>query len=182
MYDITKDLVNFQKGGEIKDSIVEIIDKYKNDEEIKKKDIKDLRPHDIYNNSEYIKLSKKDKKKLNSLLMDLNDDYDVEVNGTTNDSIDAHFVCYKCGNNKPVKPRTLIYSKTINKNLITENEDYSYYIDDVTLPRTKNYICQYKKCETRNNPELKEAVITHNNIYQVIYVCCVCKNHWIHYS
>lgn len=177
IFDITKDLEYFQKGGKIDDKIVNVINKFKTGEEIKNTDVKGVRKHHVYNSPDYDKMNKKDKKNLKLILEEVDDRFADE--NLEDDPVGAHFICKYCGNHKVLRPGTMIYSRTINKNNIAQTEDYSFMIHDPTLPRTKNYICQYDECETHKNPNLKEAVISHNNLGQAVYICHQCENHWI---
>ena len=60
--------------------------------------------------------------------------------------------------------------------------DIDLIISDQTLPRTKDYICQNKKCKTHNSSNYfeKEAVFYRPNPDKYItkYACCVCKESW----
>jgi hypothetical protein len=94
----------------------------------------------------------------------------------------AEFYCTNCGNKEPITKSTKLYE--INKQSegkIYSPEEIEIIINDPTLPRTKNYNCKNKNCETIKNENLKEAVFFKENnfkTYQLYYACCHCKYHW----
>src|SRR2546428_610790 len=70
---------------------------------------------------------------------------------------EAYFVCLNCGNNEPIKPKTLIYSQALDiQEQDIDLKELSDMCRDKTLPRTKSYICPNKKCPTQNDPTKKE--------------------------
>lgn len=175
-YDITKDLEYFQKGGKIDSRVAKLVDKFKRKEEITENDVKNIKKHHIYSSTDYNQLKKNDKKNLRETLESIDERFSEE--STTDETNSAHYICQFCGNFENIKPGTLIYSRTLNKSMMSQDEDYSYMADDPSLPRTRNYVCQYDDCETHSNPDLKEAVITHNSNHQPVYICYVCRNYW----
>jgi hypothetical protein len=94
----------------------------------------------------------------------------------------AEFYCTNCGNKEPITKSTKLYE--INKQSEGKQftpDEIDIIINDPTLPRTKNYNCKNKKCETIKNDSLKEAVFFKENnykTYQLYYACCHCKYFW----
>lgn len=89
---------------------------------------------------------------------------------------DVFFYCANCGNAEKVAPKTLICSRTSKKRTnLFSNLDMLY---DNTLPHTKKYVCDNKKCDTHKNPDIKDAVFYKNNGL-ITFICAVCKTDWI---
>ena len=92
----------------------------------------------------------------------------------------AYFICKKCGYFEPIKPGTLIFSKTssdITQEYITD--DYKDVMHDPTLPHTRNYICPNKKCKSHEDYTLREAVFVRvGNTYRTRYICKTCTTTW----
>lgn len=92
--------------------------------------------------------------------------------------------CTNCGTINQLKPETYIYSLNLKKQQIIYNDELiELKINDPTLPRTKDYICPNKKCNT-NKKEFdqtkKEAVIYRaNDLYYTKYACTECKSSWM---
>lgn len=107
---------------------------------------------------------------------------DEESSGDENHEIGAktaHFICTSCGFSEKIPPRTLIYSKIYNETTVIDNEDYSHLVDDPTLMRTRNYICENKRCKTHKDENLNEAVMFKNQNGQIVYLCTVCNKSWL---
>jgi hypothetical protein len=181
LYNITKDVKSRQTGGKAEDLVAKLFEKFATGEEITLKDVKKLSAEDIFESELFDTLGKKEQKKFISVMKKLDSRFAEEVSDDPDVALTsnvAYFICKFCGNNKPIKPGTLIYSKNYNSNITSEEEDYTYTIYDVTLPRTRNYVCKNDKCETHKNDGLKEAVITKNSLYQVVQICTVCSTYW----
>lgn len=91
------------------------------------------------------------------------------------------FKCINCGFKESIAPKTLIINKTIDKsNVSIDDSKYEEMIYDKTLPRTRNYICINKSCESHKNPDKREAVWFKYNSYNygIKYACCTCKSVW----
>jgi aspartate carbamoyltransferase regulatory subunit len=57
------------------------------------------------------------------------------------------------------------------------------YVNDNTLPRTKNYNCINQNCSTHINPEIKMAVFyRHKGSYNIRYICKICDKYWNIYN
>ena len=91
----------------------------------------------------------------------------------------AFFICRYCKNYRPIEPGTLIFTKKYNAGSNNDSGDNPLLVHDQTLARTKNYFCHNKKCKTHTDPGLKEAVLTKNELDQMVYVCTQCTSHWI---
>ena len=92
------------------------------------------------------------------------------------------FVCNNCGYTTDIKPGAMIYSKMYEQESSTLFlEDYDNICDDHTLPRTRDYLCPNTKCPTnsKKDSEQREAVFKRlGKTYRLVYMCCVCKEHW----
>ena len=94
----------------------------------------------------------------------------------------AYHMCYNCLYHEPIKKKTLILSKTHEKN-VNVYEDYDMFSDYKNaniLPRTTLYTCQNKDCKTHSNAKAKEAVFFRSNLYnnKTIMACIVCDHIW----
>lgn len=95
----------------------------------------------------------------------------------------SYFYCKSCGYNEKIPNQKFIFSRG-NEN---KNEIYNYnfmnFVNDNTLPRTKNYNCINSICSTHVNPELKMAVFyRHKDSYNIRYICKVCNKYWDIYN
>jgi len=90
------------------------------------------------------------------------------------------FVCSICDNVEPIKPGTLLLSKSNEDNEV-ENINPKYKKNVNALMHTTNYICPNKSCETHKNAKLKDAIIeyTKDNSYKIRYICLNCNTEWI---
>jgi len=92
-----------------------------------------------------------------------------------------YYNCTNCESTFDIDPNTLIYSINfdINNGIVNNNVDMK--INDPILPRTKDYICPNKKCESHNNSKNKESIWyrTVPNEFNIEYICCVCNERWI---
>jgi len=91
--------------------------------------------------------------------------------------------CTLCGENYRLEPETIIYSLNLKKENLSFNDDYiDLKLYDPTLPRTKDYICVNKDCETNSKGfdlNNKEAVFYRaNRSYSLKYACLNCKTSW----
>ncbi len=88
--------------------------------------------------------------------------------------------CSTCGSEYPLEPETNIYSLNFKKVYNDDNIELKLY--DPTLPRTKDYICVNKECETNKkgfNTANKEAVFYRiDSSYHMKYACLNCKTSW----
>ena len=89
-------------------------------------------------------------------------------------------VCNNCWYYEFIKDRTIIY-----KNISSIQKEYtedklSYMIKDNTLPRTKDYICANKECESHKNDVDKEGIFyrVSTESYKINYLCTNCKTSW----
>lgn len=181
LYNITKDVKNKQFGGKINDALTALLNKYNNNIHIEEKDLKKLNGRDLKYDDRYDGMSKKEQKKLISLIKSIDKSFFVEeqVVEPKIGSNSAYFICKYCKYSKPIKPGTLIYSKNYNTNSSSEIDDYTYAIYDQTLPRVRNYICKNSKCESHKNDSVREAVLTKNTSDQIVYICTSCSTNWI---
>lgn len=102
-------------------------------------------------------------------------------NSDEESKIIAAFICFNCGNQEPIKNKTLILSKIAEQS--NDFEDVSYYknmINAPYLPRTRKYICPNKDCISHTKHDKREAVFFRiGDSYKIRYVCTACSYSWI---
>jgi hypothetical protein len=94
-----------------------------------------------------------------------------------------NLVCSTCGHEYILKPETTIYSLNFKNQHSTFNDEIEELVElkfnDPTLPRTKDYICPYASCESKQknfDTSKKEAIMYRaNRTYHMKYACLVCK-------
>ena len=187
LYDITKD-VRSANSRTTDPQIISLFEKYAEDKDILAKDIVTINPTSLFNTDFFNQMADDDKNKLADILSALDNRYiaayedhkkAVAKKAQIASKNIAYYICKFCGNYKKIESGTIIYSKNYNTNVTSVDEDYTYAIFDVTLPRTRNYVCKNTKCKSHTDESLKEAVIKKNSLYQIIYVCTACNSHWI---
>jgi hypothetical protein len=166
-------------------SIEDLIDKILSKVEIDPKAVQEFDLDSVTKKSKYKKLSASDKELVTNTLQELLPKSKKKIyhlDAVEKTGQDAFFLCPNCGYYEKIKPKTLIYSKTVDRqdqDILLE--DYSDMCNDPTLPRTKSYNCQNKKCITHSKPEKKEAVFFRlHNSFKLVYVCCACEAGWNH--
>jgi hypothetical protein len=183
LYNIGKALDNstLQKGGKLSEDVIiqNILDGHIIDPNI----LHDFKLDKLAKNSIYNKLSQVDKEYVYNLIAHTQE-HQVEEKGKDVKEIlennIVYYFCQKCGYSEKLKPQTLIFSNVTDnslRNIINDNYEYLKY--DNTLPRTRNYNCHNKKCETHKNKNIKEAIFYRQyNSYITSYVCTVCNTKW----
>lgn len=165
-----------QMGGAMWD---ELVLKIVNNEEISADTNIDL--EEVKKSGEYKKLSKKMKELVHNKLYEL---MPVEQK-IQKDNVDAKnniafFKCNNCGDMRPIKDGTLIFSRTFG----VENEDLDPFhnidlVNEPTLLRTRRYKCPNGKCVSHTDNNKREAVIyRQGDTYHVNYICVACNTHW----
>lgn len=147
----------------------ELIETFINDT-LNNKDIKyliEFSLDNLLNSDKYKKSSSKDKIKLNYEKLFTN----------------AYFQCDNCGFKFQMANGTIIYKNNIinDDTLLLSNINIEQKVNDLTLPRTKNYICKNKECSSNKNLKdiNREALYFRTqNSYQLIYICMNCKTSW----
>jgi hypothetical protein len=95
----------------------------------------------------------------------------------------SYFYCKSCGYNEKIPNQKFIFSRGNENKNILYNNNFMNFINDNTLPRTKNYNCINSNCETHKNPEIKMAVFyRHKGSYNIRYICKVCNKYWDIYN
>jgi len=93
-----------------------------------------------------------------------------------------YYLCELCGYHEKLKPETLIYKKlyTFDDVDYTERvEDFSYMLDNDTLPRTIEYVCPNQNCDKNKKNAIGEAIFFMNKkLKKKVYVCNLCKISW----
>jgi hypothetical protein len=180
VYNVTKDVDNKQLGGKVNTALNTLFEKFSTGKEISESDLKRLKAKDILDDERFDVMNKKNQKKFVTSIKSIDKNFflsdDTETEATDSG---AFLICKFCHNNKPIEPKTFIYSKNYGPDMTLEVEDYSHMIHDYSLPRTHNYNCANSKCPTHKNPDLKEAVITKNKTERAIYICTTCTTHWV---
>lgn len=182
LFNVTKDIKSKQVGGKINDALTIIFDKISRGEQIMEKDLKKFKGKDLLDDERFEVMNKKDQRKLISTVKAVDKNFFAEEEPESEAKVGsniAYFICKFCKNYKPIKPGTVIYSKSYSTINASEMEDYTYAIYDQTLPRTRTYICKNAKCETHKNDSLKEAILTKNATDQIVYICTHCSTNWI---
>jgi ribosomal protein S26 len=182
-YNINKsvDITLIQKGGKFNEEeiIKQILDKKVVESQI----LATIDLTELVKKSYYKKLLHKDKEYVYNVIshqQTKKEDNKGQINKKAMEGNRAYFQCTKCGNQEPIKPKTMIFSNIFDKTVQnTLNEDTSYMIYDNTLPRTKEYVCINKQCVTHKDPSKKEAIfIRQGKSYKLTYSCTVCKTKW----
>jgi hypothetical protein len=100
----------------------------------------------------------------------------------TNDNIlNAYFVCDNCNYNTKLEAGTMIFKSSTANDVDDDDKFLKSRILDNTLPRTKDFICPNKKCDSKNvNDKSREAIFYRpdSNKYNLKYVCCTCLETW----
>ena len=135
--------------------------------------------NNLEQSSKYKKLSENNRNKVYNVISE-----NLYLNKTPTNS-GTIFNCKNCNYSKEITNTILLYNKdftTSQKNAEYSNEDYAFIINDLTLPRTKDYICKNINCITNDkknkNNNQKEAIFFRNTNYDVTYVCTVCTFRW----
>lgn len=179
-FNITKS-VSHQKGGKSisgGDKYEAVIKKIIDGETINENDVNWVELDELAKVTGYKKLKQKQKEKVYNTILELLpvDKKDLPKSDKTKKK-QAFFICTNCGYNQPIKPRTVIFSRTSN------DVSQSYISQDVRnmvhsdiLRRTKKYICPNEKCESHKNIDKREAVsMRRNNTYHITMICEACQ-------
>jgi len=154
--------------------ILSIINKITSHQSISTSDIKNIKLKDIVELDEYKKLNSKQKSIIQSKINSM-----IEINDETNTN--AFYVCKNCYYSNAIKPQTLIITKigSDSSASYTNTDKLKNYINSKVLPRTRNYICNNKECESHKNHTKREAVFfRENESLQIWYTCCECRSVW----
>lgn len=169
-----------QKGGKLNEE--EIIKNIVNKNVIESKVLESIDLDKLMNNSNFKKLQNKEKEYVYNVIFHQQKEKEKKKSKLSIKEIEsnrAYFQCTKCGNQELIKPQTLVYSNDIDKSNISINNS-KYMIYDNTLPRTKNYTCENKKCITHKDSSKKEAVFYRTkDKYRLTYICVECKTQWL---
>lgn len=182
LFNVTKDVKSKQIGGRINEALSKIFDKIGNNEQLVEKDLRKIKGKMLVEDERFEAMNKKDQRKLMSSIKTIDKNFFMEEEPESEGKVGtnaAFFICKFCKYNEPIPPGTAIYSKNYSTTDSAETDDYTYAVNDQTLPRTRNYICKNPNCETHKKIDLREAVITKNQNEQVVYICTVCLTNWI---
>lgn len=152
--------------------IKQIFDAVNADEPIDEKILKGITIDIIKSDDQFSSLTTAKQKYLTDLIADLGTD-------ETDVTKKVFYSCNICGHSRPIDPGTVVYYKNYEPTPgFNVSTDYSIYCTDNTLPRTKKYVCANNKCESLNNPGVREAVMIKTVRSELVYVCCACKTYW----
>jgi len=183
-YGYVKDVKNKQFGGKnANDNINLIFEKFANREPISADDLADVTGAELLKDDKYDKMNKKDQRMFVTVIKKIDKNFFVESAEESEQNLEstniAYFACEYCNYHEPMTAGTVLYTKNYNNDIGIDTEDYSMMCHNYSLPRTRNYICHNKKCETHKNIDIREAVLTKNKADRIIYVCCVCSTNWV---
>jgi len=192
--DIAKTIKNIDLsgGGDLTESTMEmtggdplsnIIDKIMTDKKILASEIVDISLPQLIKHVAYKKLKSNEKEKVYNTITDIlpkekklkkeTDKKDVSTNS-------AFFICNNCGHHEAIKPKTLIYSKTLvggKSTLVIEDQESKVYSN--ILPRTRKYTCPSKDCASHKDISKRIAVFYRlSGSYRLGYTCMACKSTW----
>lgn len=96
------------------------------------------------------------------------------------------FLCNSCNTSYVIQPGTVFYNISFDNksvgsstNKTVDDEDVNVKIFDPIQPRTKNYICPTRECDSHKDLVNKEALFYKTgNGYHTKYICCMCKTTW----
>lgn len=177
-FNITRDVKSKQVGGKINTQLNNLFGKILKNESLDENDITEIKANDLEGDERFESMSKKDQEKIRKQIKTISKEFFTQEEISDKISTDAYYICKKCKNYKLIPPGKTIYSKTYNSSASTESHDYSFDAFDPSLPLTRNYICKNDKCATHKDPSKKEAALTRNNKYQIIYICRECQTYW----
>ena len=125
---------------------------------------------------------KKNIKKVDELLKNY-DSLKMKQDKTHDTNI--YFICQNCNSSFEIEPGTIILSTNLDvSNQQIQQYDLKFKILDPTLPRTKDFICVNKECNSNKDEFLdtvnREAVIfRENKSFITRYVCTTCLSDWV---
>jgi transposase-like protein len=121
---------------------------------------------------------KKNTKKVDELL----ENYETLKNKNSNDS-SIYFICQNCNSSFEIEPGTIILSTNFDQsNQNIQQHDFAFKIEDPTLPRTKDYICPKKDCESHkpeNNIKREAVIFREAKSFITRYICTMCLSDWL---
>ena len=114
------------------------------------------------------------------------DEYMLQYTALKNKNVydsSIYFICQNCQSSFEIEPGTIILSSNLDiNNQKIQQHDLLFKIMDLTLPRTKDFICPNKECESNKNTNLlnREAIIfRENKSFITRYVCTTCLSDWV---
>ena len=94
-----------------------------------------------------------------------------------------YFICQNCNSSFEIEPGTIILSTNFDEsNQNIQQHDFSFMIEDPTLPRTKDYICPKKECESHkseNNIKREAVIFRESKSFITRYICTMCLSDWV---
>ena len=144
---------------------------------------KNFNINDLNKNSVFNKLSNEQKTLVINRILEKTPHKQKQQKSNEHTRKKSYFYCKSCGYNEKIPNKKFIFSRgNENKNEIV-NYNFMNYVNDNTLPRTKNYNCINQNCSTHINPEIKMAVFyRHKGSYNIRYICKICDKYWNIYN
>lgn len=167
-----KDTTPSDVSDENEDRVHILVDKIIKNEDIYQKDYDEITLSDIQKHETYKNTTNNNKKKIKDTISGI-------MNKNTYNDNESYYLCYNCGYNKKIEKTTkLIHRGEFNDANTQTNINYELainYSKTPCLPRTRNFICPTKTCNTEN----REAVFFRfPNNSSVYYVCQTCNLYW----
>lgn len=171
---------SIQGGGVNYEKVIEsVLSNIDNVTEIKKI-LNDINIKDLLKRSEYTSLSLQNQELLFNIFEELlpkNKKKITTIISKKHEIVyDIYYKCNDCSYQHLIKPDTLIYSEIVHKEE-SQFTDLSHLINDPLYPRTKNYTCINKECESHTSNNKLALFKRTNNKKQLI--CEICKHQWI---
>ena len=145
-----------------------------------KKTLNNIEIKDILKSSEYKSLSLNNQELLYNIIEEILPSNKKKISSIiSNKSENIYDIFYKCNDcsySKLIEPNTLIYSESVKKEE-SHLTDLSYLIDDPLYPRTKNYTCINKECESHTSTNKMALFKRMNN--KKLLICEICKHQWL---
>lgn len=188
----TIDNLDLSGGGDLTESTVEmtggdvmsdIIDKIMSKKKISASEVSNLSLPQLIKHIAYKKLKSNEKERVYNTINDLLPK-DKKVKKQTNEknssSNSAFFICNNCGHHEAIKPKTMIYSKSMEggkSTIVVEDQESKVYSN--ILPRTRQYTCPKKECVSHKDINKRIAVFYRlSGSYRMGYTCMACKSTW----
>jgi len=169
-----------QSGGVNYETVIEsILSNIDNIDSIKKT-LNNIEIKDILKSSDYKSLSLNNQELLYNIFEEILPPNKKKISSIiANKSENIYDIFYKCNDcsyNKIIEPKTLIYSESVKREE-SHLTDLSYLIDDPLYPRTKNYTCINKDCESHTSTNKMALFKRMNN--KKLLICEICKHQWL---
>lgn len=138
--------------------------------------------NDLNKNQTFNKLSMEQKTLVVNRILD-NVPKQKQTKSNVQSNKKSYFYCKSCGYNEKIPNKKFIFSRGNEKKNEIFNYNFINFVNDNTLPRTKNYNCINSNCSSHSNPEVKMAIFyRHSGSYNIRYICQICNKYWDIYN